>query len=142
MASLEESLKEPPKGDLRIEIVDFTDATAENLEPYAIRVKETLLQEYPQVSLLWFGLTKSLWNFMHPSMKELQEKCSGYCIILQGEVNPREVKKTCMALELDPEGNRIADIDVYLPTTEKISRKPTLSANRYMDYFLMLTRKI
>jgi phosphoribosyl-dephospho-CoA transferase len=47
----------------------------------------------------------------------------GYIITVPKDSDLVGIKKTCIPLELDSAGNRIADIDVYREPLKKISRK-------------------
>ena len=40
------------------------------------------------------------------------------------------LKQSCMTLEVDTRGQRIGDIDIYLPNGEKVSRKHLNMANK------------
>lgn len=47
---------------------------------------------------------------------------NGYIIRIKPKVDLKSLKESCMQLELDSEGNRVADIDVYY-NNKKITRK-------------------
>ena len=104
----------------RIEIVDENDIQAKKLKPFAIKVAKTLAKVYPQLKILDVYKTIDPWNFAHPF---LVGGYKGYVIVVPQESDFFSIKKTCMELEIDEEGKRIADIDVYLSTFQKISRR-------------------
>lgn len=102
----------------RIEIVDFDDLKAKKLKPFAVKVTKTLAERYPQLIILDAYKTSDLWNFAQqfPAGK-------GYVIDVPLESDLFSIKETCIELEIDEDGKRIADIDVYLSTYQKISRR-------------------
>lgn len=107
----------------RVEIVDEHDLQAKKLKPFAIKVANTLAEKYPQLKILDVYKTIDPWNFAHPFLMGLFK---GYVIAIPQESDLLSIKKTCMELEINEEGKRIADIDVYLSPLQKISRKDLL----------------
>ena len=104
----------------RIEIVDENDLQAKKLKPFAVKVAKILAETYPQLKILDVYKTIDPWNFAHPF---LVGRFKGYAIDVPLESDLFSIKETCMGLEIDEEGKRIADIDVYLSTFHKISRR-------------------
>ena len=104
----------------RIEIVDENDLQAKKLKPFAIKVAKTLTERYPQLKILDVYRTIDPWNFAHPF---LVGRFKAYVIDVPLESDLFSIKETCMELEIDEDGKRIADIDVYLSTYHKISRR-------------------
>src|SRR3989339_297403 len=121
MTTIDQVLEGTTDYYFRIEIVDFKDLSADSLEPYATQVMKTLQSLYPNLIRIWSGITDNLWNFDGPELIHLQSS-RGYCIVYAGNVDLREVKKTCISLESNTAGIRIADIDIYLPDKSKLTR--------------------
>ena len=98
--------------------MDFDDLKAKKLKPFAVKVTKTLAERYPQLIILDAYKTSDLWNFAQqfPAGK-------GYVIDVPLESDLFSIKETCIELEIDEDGKRIADIDVYLSTYQKISRR-------------------
>ncbi len=108
---------------LRIEIWKEQDHEAECMKYYVNHVKRVLEQEHPNIEFLRTKKTDCLWNFNHPFFMFLPYRRKGYVLKITPNIDPYELKKTCMRLEYDSEDERIADIGVYLSNQDKISGK-------------------
>ena len=105
---------------LIIEIWVKEDRWAKYMKPYVNRVKHYLEKEYPEIEFLRTKRTDCLRNFRHPFIAGQRK---GYVLKITPNINPYELKKTCIKLETNKQAKRISDIDIYLSYTEKISRK-------------------
>lgn len=110
----------------RIEIVDKNDLQAKKLRPLAVKVATTLAQTYHQLKILDVYKTIDPWNFNHPFLVGLFK---GYVIAVPIESDLFSIKETCMELEINEEGKRIVDIDVYISPFNKISRRDIYSTH-------------
>lgn len=108
----------------RIEFVDEKDLQAKKLKPFVIKVAKTLAEKHPQLKILDIYKTIDPWNFLHPF---LIGYFKGYVITIPKESDLVSIKETCMELEINEEGKRIADIDVYISPFNKISRRDIYS---------------
>ena len=90
------------------------------MRPFAARVAETLAEQHPDLAIFGISRTDDPWNYTTNPF--LCGRFQGYVIHISGAYDLRAVKRTCMQLELDEFGTRIADIDVYASRKEKISR--------------------
>lgn len=102
-----------------IEIWDNKDYHAHRLKPYVKYVKSHLQIRHPEIEMLSTTRTNILRNFDHPL---LAGNYWGYVIKVSPNIDACKLKKTCIELEQDCLGNRMADIDVYISWKKKVSR--------------------
>lgn len=103
-----------------LEVWDDNDLFAKKMRPYIKYITKRLQEEHPEIEILWTTRTNNLRNFDHPF---IAGQFYGYVIKISPNIDPYELKKTCMGLEEDEQGKRRADIDVYLSWRKKITRK-------------------
>lgn len=127
MSLLEKIVKLCTGDYTRLEVWSDDDLQAKALKPFIQEIKRRLQEYHPDLDVLRTYRTDVLNNFDHPFLMGLYH---GYVIKVSSNVDPFALKRTCMMLERDGEGNRIADIDVYSrknieasPRFGKVSRK-------------------
>lgn len=103
-----------------LEIWSNNDYAAQNLKPFVDYVKNQLQEKHPGIKFLRITRTDALRNFDDTF---LAGYFSGYVIQISPNLNVYELKNTCMGLERNEHGERIADIDIYDSWRGKISRK-------------------
>lgn len=131
MSLLEKIVKLCTGDYTRLEVWSDTDLEAKGLKPYIRRIKRELQESHPGLHVLSTYRTPLLKDFEGEFIAGLLYGHSyGYVIKVSSTVDPFALKKSCMKLEIDCYGNRMADIDVYpsvkpdgSPCTGKISRK-------------------
>lgn len=103
-----------------IQMWNKDDTYGKEVSTYADKVVETLKEKHSD--LIVVGVDKQ--TFVLPDFfSELYGKVAGCMIQIERNINPYEIKKSCINLETDPQGNRIADIDVYVSMWDSIHRK-------------------
>ena len=91
------------------------------MRTYVHDVVRHIRKSFPHAQVLLTKKADDIESRNHPFLA-----FDGYRILLSKTVEPWELKNLCMELEINHEGQRIADIDLYCGI-EKISRK-TLGA--------------
>lgn len=121
-ASLVERLKLAlfePKA--RIEIISEDDLFASRkLRKFAFYIANTLSNKYPNLKVIDVFRTDDPFNFCKNPI--LWGMYQGYAICIPRNSNLKEIKRACIELEINKEGKRICDIDVYETRDKKISR--------------------
>jgi hypothetical protein len=88
---------------------------------YAHEVFKKIKSKHPVIKLYSPKWVENPRNFEETRFWEVYQ-----ILFLTRGVKLEDLKETCKGLEVDLAGNRIGDIDIYLPNGEKISRKPKL----------------
>lgn len=86
-------------------------------------VIESLEDKHPEFSIIYTKYSRELEIYRHPILAAHGIKFSGYLVRATLNVNPYQLKQSCMELELNENGERVSDIDIYLSNNTKISRK-------------------
>ena len=102
-----------------IQIWSDRDPLAESLESLAMKVGKDIIFKNKAKVVGMEGPTPLLPDFF----SELYGKYRGYLIWVERNVNPYELKKTCIELEKNLLGKRMCDIDVYISKDESIHRE-------------------
>ncbi|HYD03989.1 MAG TPA: hypothetical protein VEC16_06870 [Alphaproteobacteria bacterium] len=104
-----------------IEIKDFSkyyiiqlwsddDPRGNNLESFVKYVGNELTRRNKAKIIEIDGPTSYLPDFF----SELFDYRAGYLMSIEKSVNPYDLKRTCMELEINENGKRICDIDIYI----------------------------
>lgn len=105
----------------RIEIINEEDLFAsKKLRKFAFYVANTLSDKYPDLKIIDVFRTDDPFNFSQNPI--LWGMYQGYAICIPRNSDLREIKRACIELEIDKQGKRICDIDVYETRYNKISR--------------------
>lgn len=102
-----------------IQIWDYKDNSAMGLKNLTKKVCRELKSKNNAIIIEIDGPTSFLPDFF----SELFGKYKGYLISIKKNVNPYDLKKTCMKLEENYAGKRVCDIDVYTSMHDSIHRK-------------------
>ena len=102
-----------------IQIWDKNDNLGSNLSHIVKKVEEDLKIKNNVKIIAIEGLTFFLPDFF----SELYGWTRGYLIWIERNVDPIEIKKTCISLEKDAYRKRFCDIDVYISMSKSIHRK-------------------
>lgn len=105
----------------RVEIISHEDLNAKRLKPFARKVAENLVEMHPTLKIYGVFRTHDPWNYTRNPF--LMGLFHGYVILISSNYDLRYLKRSCMELELNEDGERIADIDIYLGPDHKLSRK-------------------
>lgn len=134
--SLLEKIAKLCTGDYtRVEVWSNDDIGARAMKPYIRRIKRQLQEYHPELHVLSTYRTPFLKDFQGEFIHGLLYGLFyGYVIKVSSNVDPFALKRSCMELEIDCYGYRMADIDVYPSANlegslRKISRKQ-LGRNR------------
>ena len=94
-----------------------------DLKKYVNNVIDSIESMHPQFSLIRMNYSKEIEKYRHLILAVYGIGFPGYQIRIAANIEPSQLKQTCIELEMDGNGNRISDIDIYLPDNTKISRK-------------------
>ena len=94
------------------------------LKRYVDDVIESIEVKHPELSVIYTKYSRELEIHRHPLLASLGIKFSGYLVRVASNINPYDLKQTSIGLEINEDGERVSDIDIYLSDNTKISRKP------------------
>lgn len=94
-----------------------------DLKMYVDRVIKSLEATHPEFSVIYTKYSRDLEIFRHPIFAVHEIRFSGYLVRATLDVNPYQLKQSCMGLEMNENGERVSDIDIYFSDNTKISRK-------------------
>jgi len=105
----------------RIEIISQEDLFASRkLRNFAFYIANTLSNKYPNLKIIDVFRTDDPFNFSKNPI--LWGMYQGYAICIPRDSDLKEIKRACIELEIDKQGKRIYDIDIYETRDKKISR--------------------
>ena len=102
-----------------IQIWSATNPSGDRLENIVREVSKELIEKNKVNIIDVEGPTSFLPDFF----SELCGKYQGYLILLERDINPYDLKRTCMTLETNELGERQYDIDIYISKDESIHRR-------------------
>lgn len=116
-----------PRKPLKKDYVDL-EIWSESLDRPGLRehtqsLVEKLGKEFEGLQVLKMNWSNYLEIYRHLFLAVYGIKKSGYILRLRDNLDVNLLKRACMDHELNAQGERVSDIDVYLPNDQKISRK-------------------
>ena len=116
-----------PRKPLKKDYIDL-EIWSKSLDKPSLRehtqsLVEKLGKEFDSLEVLKFKWNNYLEIYRHLFLAAYGIRMKGYLVRLRNNMDNNQLKQICMDHELNLQGKRVSDIDIYLPNDQKISRK-------------------